>query len=158
MGFQRTQNFEQRTGAGPELDNVADHEELKAEMTGGAVPAVHHDTDGGGAETASERGYQVAAATEDKNEAELKKKVGALVATRYGGSYRAAFDHYDTDKDDAINGDEMSALLAEAGVGNKLTRGMWVKGILAKLDTSHDGKISWAEFDSVFSGGGTKQA
>jgi hypothetical protein len=128
---------------------------------GGAVPAVHHGGGGaGGAHTASEMGYLLAANTEDPREAELKAKVGKLCDARFGGDYKKAFAHYDGDHDGLISKDELSELLSDAGVGNRITRGAWASGIIKKLDKNADEKISWAEFDAVFQsgGGGTQRA
>lgn len=86
---------------------------------------------------------------EDPNEKELKEKVGGLVSTKFGGDYRKAFDHYDTNHDGSVDAAEMSKLLEDARVGNAITRGRWVSGILKKLDTNKNGKIEWAEFESI---------
>lgn len=83
---------------------------------------------------------------------ELEEKVAALVTTRYGGDYHAAFGHYDANGDDAISTDELKALLADAGVGSGWTRWAWASGIMAELDTNGDGVIARAEFDAVFRG------
>lgn len=84
---------------------------------------------------------------------ELRAKVGELVRDRFGGDYRMAFDHYDGDvKDGRISPRELTELLADAGVGNWLTRGVWASGIIADLDTDKDGSISAAEFEDVLKG------
>ena len=95
--------------------------------------------------TASERAY-----AEDDHERELKTKVSALVANKFGGDYKKAFAHYDTDGDGAISKGELSDLLSDAGVGSGLTRGIWASKIIEKLDTSADKKIEWSEFEAVF--------
>jgi hypothetical protein len=59
---------------------------------------------------------QQAVANEYKRR-EVDAKVTALVATRFGGSYRAAFAHYDTDGNGVISKDELKALLSDAGSG-----------------------------------------
>lgn len=87
---------------------------------------------------------------EDENEKELKTKVGALVSSKFGNDYKKAFDHYDRDKDGAVTKGELVELLEEAGVGNAITRGVWAKKIIEKLDASHDHAIEWSEFESVF--------
>jgi Ca2+-binding EF-hand superfamily protein len=81
---------------------------------------------------------------------EIDDKVTALVATRYGGDYRAAFAHYDTDGNGTIDKVELKALLKDAGVGSGLTRWAWAKGIMDAMDSNGDGAISWAEFEAVF--------
>ncbi len=93
-----------------------------------------------------------AGAQPDPNEVELKTKVAALAASKFGGDYRKAFDHYDTDNDGAISKDELMKLLSDAGVGNGLTRGAWAKGVIGKMDKSGDGKIQWAEFEAATRG------
>lgn len=87
------------------------------------------------------------AATEAQKQ-ELKEKVTKLVGDRFGGDYSKAFDHYDSDnKDGKISKDELVRLLADAGVGTWMTRGMWADGIIAELDTDKDGSISGVEFE-----------
>ncbi|MGH7172640.1 MAG: EF-hand domain-containing protein [Gemmataceae bacterium] len=89
-------------------------------------------------------------AATDAQKNELRDKVGKLVSNRFGGDYHDAFDYYDGDvKDGKISGRELSKLLADAGVGNWLTRGAWASGIIAELDTDKDGTISKAEFEGV---------
>jgi Ca2+-binding EF-hand superfamily protein len=89
------------------------------------------------------------AATEvQKNE--LRDKVSKLVRDKFGGDYHKAFEHYDDDvKDGKISRRELAKLLGDAGVGNWLTRGAWVSGIIAELDTDKDGSISESEFEEV---------
>jgi Ca2+-binding EF-hand superfamily protein len=70
-----------------------------------------------------------------------------------GGDYRRAFAHYDASGNGKVSQDELKALLADAGVGNLLTRSAWASGIIAELDTDGDGRISWSEFEAVFRGG-----
>ena len=77
---------------------------------------------------------------------ELKDKVSKLVKSQFGGDYRKAFDYYDVDHDGGVNAAEVRKLLEDAGVGNRLTRGRWVAGILEQLDTNRNGKIEWKEF------------
>jgi Ca2+-binding EF-hand superfamily protein len=80
---------------------------------------------------------------------ELEEKVTALVAARFGGDYRAAFDHYDADRDGTINDAELKALLKDAGVGSGLTRGAWAKGVMDEADLDKNRVISWAEFETL---------
>jgi len=87
---------------------------------------------------------------EDRHVHELKHKVAAFCANHYDGDYRKAFDDYDSNLDGMMTRDEIVELLADAGVGNRLTRGMWANGILDKLDMNQDHGVSWAEFESVF--------
>jgi Ca2+-binding EF-hand superfamily protein len=85
-----------------------------------------------------------------KEQEELVEKVQALLQKQYGDtsleSMRKLFDVYDKDRDGAIDAVELEQLLKDAGVGNSLTRGMWVKGVVKALDENADRKISWDEF------------
>jgi hypothetical protein len=90
--------------------------------------------------------------TTDAQKKELQDKVNRLVAARFGGDYTRAFGHYDQSKDGKINRAELLNLLADAGIGNWLTRGAWADGIIAELDTDKDGRSrrpssrpSWCE-------------
>ena len=91
-------------------------------------------------------------ADDDKRQ-EVDDKVTALVRGRFGGDYKAAFGHYDADGNGVIDGGELKALLAAAGIGSGFTRWAWAKGIMGQVDTDGDGAISWAEFERVFEGG-----
>jgi Ca2+-binding EF-hand superfamily protein len=86
----------------------------------------------------------------DEQKQEVDDKVTALVATRFGGDYRAAFAHYDADGNGTIDKDELKALLKDAGIGSGLTRWAWANGIMGVVDSGRDGAISWAEFEAVF--------
>ena len=83
---------------------------------------------------------------------EPKTKIAALVRESYGGDYRRAFAHYDSDQD-GIDAEELKQLLEDADVGNVFTRGSWVSGIIAKVDANQDGRIAWAEFEQVIKNG-----
>ncbi len=89
----------------------------------------------------------------EENTRELEEKLAALVATRFGGDYRAAFAHYDADGNGTISSGELKVLLSDAGVGSGLTRRAWAKGIMDEVDTGGDGSISWEEFSAVFAEG-----
>ncbi len=88
-----------------------------------------------------------------KEQEELVEKVQALLQKQYGDageeSMRKLFDAYDRDGDGRINADELEKLLKDAGVGNSLTRGMWVKGIIKELDLNRDQTIDWGEFSKA---------
>ena len=86
----------------------------------------------------------------EQNKQELREKVAALVAGRFGGHFRTAFAHYDSNNDGLISKDELKALLGDAGVGSSWTRWAWAAGIIEELDTDGDGLISWLEFAAVF--------
>jgi Ca2+-binding EF-hand superfamily protein len=88
----------------------------------------------------------------EENRRELEEKVEALVKTRFGGDYRAAFTYYDTDGNGVICNDELKVLLSDAGIGSGLTRWAWAKGIMQEVDTGRDGTISWDEFETAFKG------
>ena len=86
-----------------------------------------------------------------EEEAELQTKIHKLVRDKFDGAFRKGFDHYA-----AVHGEEskigpsaLERLLADAGVGNWLTRSLWVEGILNKLDKDKDGAISWNEFKPI---------
>lgn len=95
--------------------------------------------------TASQLAYE-----DDGNVRELKAKVSKLVASKFGGDYKLAFSHY-AGNAGVVGKGPLKDLLADAGVGNGLTRGAWVNGIIAKLDQNGDGAISWEEFQHVTS-------
>lgn len=86
-------------------------------------------------------------------EQELITKVRALMVARCGrddvSALREVFDAYDHNKSGCLEPDELSRVLEDAQIGNKLTRGMWVKGILAKLDRSQRNALAWADFEPV---------
>jgi Ca2+-binding EF-hand superfamily protein len=90
-------------------------------------------------------------ASED-NKRELEEKVTALVAARFGGDYRAAFTHFDANRDGVIDNDELKALLKDAGIGSGLTRWAWAKGVIDEADADTSGTISWAEFEALKGG------
>lgn len=48
---------------------------------------------------------------------ELRDKVAALRAARFGGDHEAAFGHYAGGRDGTIDKDKLKALLGDAGVG-----------------------------------------
>ncbi len=89
-------------------------------------------------------------------EKELVEKIQALMRERFGGtgaeSRRHLFDAYDGDQNGQMSGDELSRLLADAKVGNGLTRGFWVKGVLHRLDADKSGTISYHEFEGILEG------
>jgi Ca2+-binding EF-hand superfamily protein len=88
-----------------------------------------------------------------KEQDELVAKVQKLVKKKYGDAsvenMRKLFDEYDRDKDQKISPDELEKLLKDADVGNGLTRGAWVKGVIGALDTNQDKKIDWDEFTAA---------
>jgi hypothetical protein len=85
---------------------------------------------------------------------EVIAKVAAYAATRHGGDYARLYREIAGD-DGLVGPTELSDLLRAAGVGSALTRGAWVRGVLAALDENRDGRISWQEFLSAL---GTKES
>lgn len=83
--------------------------------------------------------------------AEVVAKVRYLVDTHHGGDWRLAFDFY-ARGDSRVNGDDLFALLKDAGVGNFITRSTYVSKIIDVIDRDGDGAISWDEFEFVFRG------
>lgn len=88
-------------------------------------------------------------------EAELVAKFQALIRSRYDdvgpASRERLFADYDANSDGLIDAEELKAILVDAEIGNALTRGMWVKGVIARMDTDGDGHISLPEFEAVIS-------
>lgn len=96
---------------------------------------------------------QSSAATSGQ-EQELRTKIARLVnRAPYHGDLEAAFRAYDRGDDGALNSAELRALLADARVGNGLTRGLWVDGIIEKMDelpgARRNGKVDWAELETL---------
>jgi Ca2+-binding EF-hand superfamily protein len=86
-------------------------------------------------------------------EADLLDKVTRLVDSRFKSDWRRAFDHYASGSTAAVDRDQLITLLDDAGIGNWATRGAWAKGVLKKMDTNGDKRISWTEFQSVSQSG-----
>lgn len=84
-------------------------------------------------------------------EEELKLKIRQLVKEKFDGDFRKGFDHYDKidGEDSRIGSSALEQLLADAKIGNFLTRTLWVEGVLKVLDKDKDGAISWNEFASI---------
>lgn len=89
-------------------------------------------------------------------ERELITKLRSWLRRLHGSddttAMRKAFDTYDRDGDGELAPNELGAVLADAGVGNKLTRGAWVKGILSRLDRDGRGALSWDDFQAAING------
>ena len=87
---------------------------------------------------------------------ELISKIQAVLRARYGGvdqkARAAMFDDYDADKNGHIDAEELEKILADAGVGNALTRQFWVKGVMTKLDRDRNGTIDLEEFETAIGG------
>jgi Ca2+-binding EF-hand superfamily protein len=88
-----------------------------------------------------------------KEQEELVEKIQKLLQKKYGStdaeSMRKLFDEYDRDKDQKISASELEKLLKDADVGNGLTRGTWVKGVIGALDQNADKMIDWDEFSAA---------
>lgn len=86
-------------------------------------------------------------------EKELVEKIQALMRSRHGGTdadaRRRLFAAYDTNGDGQICRSELARLLDDAGIGNALTRGFWVKGVIARLDQDDNETISLEELEAV---------
>ena len=84
-------------------------------------------------------------------EEELTTKIRQLVKEKFDGDFRKGFDHYDKidEEDSKIGSSALEQLLADAKVGNFLTRTLWVEGVMKVLDKDKDGAISWDEFASI---------
>lgn len=84
------------------------------------------------------------------NERELVTKIEALLRKRYGNTTENAqkqlFDSFDDNSDGQIDADELGSLLKAAKVGNAITRGAWVRGIMKSMDSGGDAQISWSEY------------
>jgi Ca2+-binding EF-hand superfamily protein len=86
-------------------------------------------------------------------EIELVTKVRNLLVQKHGNdsvaSLQKSFYAYDRNNSGRLEADELAQVLTDAGIGNKFTRGMWVKGILAKLDQDRDDAITWDDFSGL---------
>ena len=69
-------------------------------------------------------------------------------------SMKKLFGRYDKDGDGRIDKPELTKLLTDIDIGNRLTRGTWAKGIIDRLDANLDSTISWEEFRDVVMHGG----
>jgi Ca2+-binding EF-hand superfamily protein len=86
-------------------------------------------------------------------EVELVTKVKRLLQARSGrddiAALREGFEAYDVNRTGCLEPEELQRVLEDADIGNKFTRGMWVKGILARLDRDRDNALSWDDFAQV---------
>lgn len=91
----------------------------------------------------------------EAEEDELKIKIRQLVKEKFDGDYRKGFEHYEKvdGEDSKIGSSALEQLLADANVGNWLTRSLWVEGVLKAFDKEKDGAISWDEFESILEDG-----
>ncbi len=88
-----------------------------------------------------------------REQEELVEKIQRFLKKKYGDasieSMRKLFDEYDRDKDQKISPEELEKLLKDAEVGNGLTRGAWVRGVVGALDQNGDKQIDWKEFSDA---------
>ena len=86
-------------------------------------------------------------------ETELITKVRQLLVKKHGSddvaSLKRGFESYDRNRTGRLEAEELQAVLEDAGIGNRFTRGMWVKGILARLDHDRDEAIAWDDFSGL---------
>lgn len=117
---------------------------VREQIASGAPPEVAGPDVAPRDRSASQLAYE-----EDGNAKELKEKVTRLVNREFGGDFKKAFEYYAAQGSDNVDKYELRSLLADAGVGNGITRGAWADGIIGKLDTDGDKKIQWEEFEKV---------
>ena len=86
----------------------------------------------------------------ERSKADLWDKVAALVGARFGGSFEAAFRHYGRDAGGRAGWDGVSALLADAGVGNWSTRTAWSAEVMLGLDRDLNGRVGPAAFAATY--------
>ena len=83
-------------------------------------------------------------------ETELISKVKNLLVSRHGTddvrALRTTFEAYDANRSGCLEAEELGRVLEDAKIGNGLTRAIWIKGILARLDRSKRGALSWDDF------------
>lgn len=68
-----------------------------------------------------------------------------MVEGRHGGNYRAAFDHYDSNRDGKLNLSDIQMALKAAGL-SPLVRSVAARTVVRKLDLNEDGLVEWADF------------
>lgn len=77
-------------------------------------------------------------------------KIVELRDKEFSGDTRRMFDHYS--HDGALSQAELMLVLLDAGIGNRLTRGRYVKAILEAVDKNEDQSISADELNAVIQG------
>jgi hypothetical protein len=88
----------------------------------------------------------------ERGKQELWGKVSALVGARFGGDFEAAFRHYGRDAGGRAGWDGVSALLADAGVGNWSTRTALSAEVMLDLDRDRCGRVGPAAFAAAYGG------
>jgi hypothetical protein len=136
----------------PAISQPGDFQEREAERVAAAVMRSEYMSFSPAGEAMimrADAGTPASEPPEDENVKFLKDQVNKLTASRFDNDYKKGFDFYDKNKDGTINSDELSTLLADADVGNSLTRWKWVDGVMKTMDANKDGKITWTEFDKA---------
>lgn len=88
-----------------------------------------------------------AVATNDPRARDVAQRVDRLVTERFGGNYQAAFRHY-AEGAQEVGPSGVRRLLSDAGVGNGLTRGVYVDALMDRFDGNRSGGVSWQEFQT----------
>lgn len=83
-------------------------------------------------------------------EKEVVEKIARLRDTKFNGDTQKMFDHYA--HDGALSKAELTIILIDAKIGNRLTRGAIVKGIMDRIDKDEDQSISADELNAVLRG------
>lgn len=86
----------------------------------------------------------------ERGRQELWGRVSALVGTRFGGSFEAAFRHYGRHPGGRTGWDGVSALLLDAGVGNWSTRTALSAEVMLDLDRDGKGRVGPAAFTAAY--------
>jgi hypothetical protein len=90
---------------------------------------------------------------DERDRRNLRAGVAALVAYRFGGSSRAAFEHYDRGRDGRLDWDELTTLLADAGVAGQWSRSAWAAGVITDAGAGREAHLSWPHFVAAVGGG-----
>jgi hypothetical protein len=131
-------------GAGANVQNlpISDGSEGEAVQVEDAI--VRHQS----MPAVSGKGVAVMRAGILPTQAAVVSAIKKLVDTKYGGDYKAAFDHYA--KNGAVDKDGVVQLVKDAGYGGMLDPTSAIASAIMKaVDANGDGKISWEEFNAV---------
>lgn len=83
----------------------------------------------------------------DSRALDLGRRVNNLVQRNFGGDQRRAFNHYAQGRPE-VSRAQVNRLLADANVGNGLTRGAYTSAVMDRFDTNRSGGVSWQEFQA----------
>lgn len=78
---------------------------------------------------------------------EIVDETTAFVKDKFGGDWKKAFDAY-AGNDGLIDGDELSDMFSDGGIGPYLFRDQAAAKVIEFIDGNGDGKISWEEFQA----------